>query len=68
MANTPAEVELSAAAWIALSVFWPVDNPIDPRIVAVGSTVQLGVIVWLVYLALWSRPVYRTDHEKAEGR
>jgi hypothetical protein len=40
------------AGWLALSFYWPVDWPIDPRLLALLTGVQQGVMIGLVVLAL----------------
>jgi len=39
-------------AWVALCVYWPVDWPVDPRLLAVVFTVPLAVTLILVVLVL----------------
>ena len=39
-------------AWAALNVYWPLDWPIDPRVLAIANTVPQAVTVLLVVLAL----------------
>jgi hypothetical protein len=47
---------LILAAWAALNVYWPLDWPIDPRLLAIANMMPQAVTVLLVVLALRHRP------------
>ena len=42
-------------AWAALNVYWPLDWPIDPKVLAIANTVPQAVTVFLVVLAVRRR-------------
>jgi alpha-1,2-mannosyltransferase len=46
---------LSVAAWLALNVYWPMDWPLDPRVLALVTLVPQAVTVILAVLALRPR-------------
>ena len=55
---------LTMAAWIALSVYWPIDWPLDPRVLALLTLLPQAVTVAVAALALRSNPPHpaaRTD-------
>jgi hypothetical protein len=55
---------LTAAAWLALSVYWPLDWPMDPRVLALVTLVPQAVTVVVAVLALRPhtlQPDARTD-------
>ena len=52
------------AAWLALGVYWPIDWPLDPRVLALVTLVPQAVTVAVAVLALRShapQPAARTD-------
>ena len=52
------------AAWLALNVYWPLDWPLDPRVLALVTLVPQAVTVAVAALALRphaSQPAARTD-------
>ena len=55
---------LTMAAWLALNVYWPLDWPLDPRVLALVTLVPQAVTVAVAALALRPRapqPAARTD-------
>jgi alpha-1,2-mannosyltransferase len=55
---------VTMAAWLALSVYWPIDWPLDPRLLALVTLVPQAVTVAVATLALRPRapqPAARTD-------
>ena len=55
---------LTMAAWLALSVYWPIDWPLDPRVLALVTLVPQAVTVAVAALALRQhapQPAARSD-------
>jgi hypothetical protein len=50
--SEPKGMVAAIAGWLALSFYWPLDWPIDPRLLALLTAVQQGVMIGLVVLAL----------------
>jgi len=58
---------LVVAAWAALNVYWPIDWPIDPRLLAVAMVVPQAVTILLAVVAL-RRPRDLTEAAAAPSR
>jgi hypothetical protein len=59
---------LTMAAWLALSVYWPIDWPLDPRVLALVMLVPQAVTVAMAVIALRPpapQPAARTDAAQA---
>ena len=51
-AEEPRALFAALGGWLALSFYWPLDWPMDPRLLAVLTAVQQAVMIGLVVLAL----------------
>jgi alpha-1,2-mannosyltransferase len=49
---TPKTLLLTLGAWLALNVYWPLDWPLDPRVLALVTLVPQAVTVAIATLAL----------------
>jgi len=52
---------LTIAAWLALCVYWPIDWPVDPRWLALASTIPQTVMIVLAVHALRRRAPAPTE-------